>query len=75
MIAGLIFATFAAFAIWLVWDQRRVSKRRKSLHQDISGVWVWTNFDGSEQRSDIHPESPSGAWFCEGPSDGGGGSD
>jgi len=53
----------ASVILWFVAARRalRYRKRRKSLWQD-GASWVWTEFDGSERRSDIHPDAPGGAW-------------
>lgn len=48
----------AVFLISTFWEPRKYRRRRKSLHQDASGVWIWTELDGSEMRSDIHPGEP-----------------
>lgn len=53
------------------WESPRYRRRRKSLYQDASGVWIWTELDGSEMRSDIHPGEPGGAWVNDSSSDGG----
>lgn len=61
----------AVFLISTFWEPRKYRRRRKSLRQDASGVWIWTELDGSEMRSDIHPGEPGGAWVNDSSSDGG----
>lgn len=66
----------AGIVLLVIRSSRRHKARRDSLHRDNSGAWVWVEFDGSTQRSDIHPDRPGGAWYTK-PSDtdGGGGGD
>ncbi|WP_136442181.1 hypothetical protein [Pacificoceanicola onchidii] len=72
-------AAFSLFGIWvLILRQRRYRKRRDSLHQDSSGSWVWTDFDGSPRSSLTHPDRKGGDWYSEPGGDGfdaGGGGD
>ncbi|MGH1416170.1 MAG: hypothetical protein ACRBB0_21965 [Pelagimonas sp.] len=72
-------------AIGLIWaglsirKSRQRKKRRASLHQDSTGTWFWTDFDGSSRSSSTHPDRKGGDWYSEpggdgydGGSDGGG---
>ena len=79
VIAFFMAAVMAAIIGTVIWDSRRRKRRRASLHQDSSGTWVWTDFDGSTRSSRTHPEEKGGDWYNEpggggydGGSDGGG---
>lgn len=62
--------TFVALAFGVRHLMQR--RRRKSLHQE-GGVWVWTEWHGGQRSSDVHPDTPGGAWYSGG-SDGHGAS-
>lgn len=72
----MVWLIVALVVAWIVWSQvrrsKRVRSRRESLHHDGAGYWVWTDFDGSTQRSKTHPDDPGGAWFSSGGHSGGG---
>ncbi|MEM6906059.1 MAG: hypothetical protein AAF568_09215 [Pseudomonadota bacterium] len=61
--------------LWAVsaWRQAQRRRRRKeTLRRGEDGVYVWIEFDGSERRSETHPEEPGGAWYGDAGGDGGG---
>ena len=67
---------------FIIWDVRRNKKRRDSLRQSSDGTFIWIDFDGSERRSDTHPDEEGGEWHVDGTDgtgisdgDGGGGGD
>ncbi|UWQ97810.1 hypothetical protein K3729_09950 [Rhodobacteraceae bacterium S2214] len=56
----------AAVLTYGFWSDRRHKRRKQSLRRDDSaGVYVWTDFDGSERRSSKHPEEPGGVWHSD----------
>ncbi|EBA07373.1 hypothetical protein [Sagittula stellata] len=57
----LILVLLAGLAIRSVRDRRRRKRRRDTLHRDGDGVWLWTDFDGTEHRSNSHPDRGCGA--------------
>jgi hypothetical protein len=57
---------------YVIWNSTRNHRRRKSLHQDDAGFWVWTEYNGTTCRSEAHPGRPGGEWCSGGQSDGGG---
>lgn len=40
----------------------KTSKRRKSLHRDDAGFYIWIDFDGNECRSRNNPDAANGEW-------------
>ncbi|MCJ8336694.1 MAG: hypothetical protein MJH10_21115 [Epibacterium sp.] len=75
MEAAIFTGVFFFGILALAWTHRRKARRRSTLHQDSSGHWVWTDFDGRERCSRIHPDAPGGAWYQDNTSHDGGGFD
>ncbi len=42
--------------------RRRLRRRKDSLQQDPTGMWVWIEFNGTQARSENNPDAPGGAW-------------
>lgn len=69
MVGYLICAFVSFITLILVWrwrERRRTHRRRSSLRSLPDGRWVWTEPDGTEMVSNIHPDRPGGAWFKPG---------
>ncbi|MFQ1699881.1 hypothetical protein ACJ5NV_04720 [Loktanella agnita] len=45
--------------------------RRRSLHREADGTYVWIEWHGGERRSETDPAAPGGAWDSDGDGDGG----
>ena len=72
----MLLVILAAFVAGWYRDYSKRKKRRASLHWEAAaGVWVWTELDGHERRSPIHPDEPGGAWSDSDGGDGDGGGD
>lgn len=62
----LILLVLVVVCVVFAWSANRNQKRRASLRKDDeSGLWIWTEFDGSSKSSKIHPDEKGGAWYTE----------